>query len=125
MKLSEIKQAIGSVASVSGDDNLEIRYLLTDSRQLDVQGNKVQSTKDKVQSTKALQTLFFAIKTEKNDGAKYIPELQAKGVKAFVTGNALEALQALAAYVRSKNGSTSCSRTTIRLFVRLSPTTRR
>lgn len=106
MKLSEIKQAIGSVASVSGDDNLEIRYLLTDSRQLDVQGSNVQCTKDKVQCTKASQTLFFAIKTEKNDGAKYIPELQAKGVKAFVTGNALEALQALAAYVRSQFNGT-------------------
>lgn len=91
MKLSEIKQVIGSIATVSGDDHLNIRYLLTDSRQL---GNEPKAT------------LFFAIKTEKNDGAKYIPELQAKGVKAFVTGNALEALQALAAYVRSQFNGT-------------------
>ena len=87
MKLSEIKKAIGSIAQVSGEDELEIRYLLTDSREL---------------ATEAEQTLFFAIKTAKNDGANYIPELQAKGVKAFVTGDALAALQALAAYVRSQ-----------------------
>ena len=86
MKLSEIKQAIGSIAQVTGDDSLEIRHLLTDSRQL-------KSPQD---------TLFFAIKTDKNDGANYIPELQSKGVQAFVTGDALAALQALAAYVRSQ-----------------------
>ena len=87
MKLSEIKQAIGTVATVVGDDQLDIRHLLIDSRQLGAEPEK---------------TLFFAIKTAKNDGAKYIPELEAKGVKAFVTGDALAALQALAAYVRSQ-----------------------
>ena len=87
MKLSEIKQAIGTVATVVGDDNLDIRHLLIDSRQLGAEPEK---------------TLFFALKTAKNDGAKYIPELEAKGVKAFVTGDALAALQALAAYVRSQ-----------------------
>ncbi len=86
MKLSEIKKAIGDIAEVTGDDSLEIRYLLTDSRQL-------KSQQD---------TLFFALKTDKNDGAKYIPELQAQGVQAFVTGDSLAALQALAAYVRSQ-----------------------
>ena len=87
MKLSEIKQAIGGIATVVGDDSLEIRHLLTDSRQLGAEPEK---------------TLFFAIKTDKNDGAKYIPDLEAKGVKAFVTGDALAALQALAAYVREQ-----------------------
>ncbi len=87
MKLAEIKQVIGSIASVCGDDNLDIRHLLTDSRQLGAEPEK---------------TLFFAIKTAKNDGAKYIPELESKGVKAFVTGDALAALQALAAYVRGQ-----------------------
>jgi alanine racemase len=87
MKLAEIKQVIGSIASVCGDDNLDIRHLLTDSRQLGAEPEK---------------TLFFAIKTAKNDGAKYIPELESKGVKAFVTGDALAALQALAAYVRDQ-----------------------
>ena len=48
---------------------LDIRHLLTDSRQL---GNEPDAT------------LFFALKTEKNDGAKYIPQLIERGVKAFV-----------------------------------------
>ena len=91
MKLSEIKQAIGAVATVVGDDQLEIRHLLIDSRQLGAEPEK---------------TLFFAIKTAKNDGATYIPELQSKGVQAFVTGDALAALQALAAYVRSQFNGT-------------------
>ncbi len=90
MKLSEIRQAIGTLATVEGEDELEIRHLLTDSRELEAH------------STKAAQTLFFAIRTEKNDGAKYIPELREKGVRAFVTGDAVAALQALAAYVRSQ-----------------------
>ena len=115
MKLSEIKQTIGTVATVTGDDDVEIRYLLTDSRQLNVQRDDVQCTKNNdvrctknndVQSTKAAQTLFFALKTEKNDGAKYIPELEKKGVRAFVTGDALAALQLLAAHVRSRFNGT-------------------
>jgi len=87
MKLAEIKKVIGSIARIEGEDQLEIKQLLTDSRQLGAEPEK---------------TLFFAIKTEKNDGARYIPELKAKGVKAFVTGDALAALQELAAYVRSQ-----------------------
>ena len=116
MKLSEIKQVIGSIAQVSGEGDPDIRYLLTDSRQLDAQCtmhnaqflaqghdylakpnfHNAQCTRD------YSDVLFFAIKTDKNDGAKYIPELQAKGVKAFVTGDAVAALQELAAYVRSQ-----------------------
>ena len=92
MKLYEIKQAIGSCATVRGDDALDIRYLLTDSRQL--------------KEEQAAQTLFFAIRTEKNDGAKYIPELEKRGVQAFVTGDALAALQRLAAHVRSQFSGT-------------------
>jgi len=87
MKISEIKTVLGDRLQVSGDEDFEIRHLLTDSRQL---GNEPAAT------------LFFAIKTEKNDGAKYIPELQSKGVRAFVTGDAVGALQDLAAYVRSQ-----------------------
>ena len=87
MKLSEIKQAVGSIATVRGEDELEIRHLLIDSRQLGAEPEN---------------TLFFALKTDKNDGAKYIPDLEAKGVKAFVTGDALGAVQALAAYVRNQ-----------------------
>ena len=87
MKLKEIRQAIGSLAEVSGDDDLEIRHLLTDSRQLGAEPEK---------------TLFFAIHTATNDGARYIPELREKGVQAFVKGDAVAALQALAAHVREQ-----------------------
>lgn len=87
MKISEIKQVIGQQLEVTEESDFDIRHLLTDSRLL---GNEPE------------KTLFFAIKTAKNDGAKYIPELKAKGVKAFVTGDALSALQVLAAYVRSQ-----------------------
>ena len=86
MKISEIKRVLGDRLRVIGDGDFEIRHLLTDSRQL----------------VEAAHTLFFAIKTEKNDGAKYIPELEANGVRAFVTGDAVQALQDLAAYVRSQ-----------------------
>jgi len=72
---------------VVGDQDFDIRHLLIDSRLL---GNEPEAT------------LFFAIKTDKNDGARYIPELKEKGVKAFVTCDALAALQELAAYVRSQ-----------------------
>lgn len=89
MYISEIKQIIDGIATVDcrTNEDLDIRYLLTDSRQL---------------GTDPLHTLFFAIKTDKNDGAKYIDELYAKGVRAFVTGESVEALQALAAYRRSQ-----------------------
>ena len=87
MKVSEIQKVLGDRLQVVGNEDFEIRYLLTDSRQLGAEPEA---------------TLFFAIKTEKNDGAKYIPELQAKGVRAFVTDDAIQALQDLAAYVRSQ-----------------------
>ena len=86
MKLQDIRRVLQSVAPVEGDADQDIRYLLTDSRQL---GSHPE------------QTLFFALRTEKDDGANYIPELQKRGVRAFVRANALQALQALAAYQRS------------------------
>ena len=111
MILNEIIQAIHplQVIGVSDDlQNLDIRHLLTDSRQL---GSEPEAT------------LFFALKTEKNDGAKYIPTLIDKGVRCFVlteeqhytilhdttphhtilllVEDALAALQSLAAYKRS------------------------
>ena len=49
-----------------------IKYLLTDSRQLGAEPEA---------------TMFFALKTAKNDGANYIPELYAKGVRTFVVNN--------------------------------------
>ena len=86
MRVSEIKKVIGDRLTVIGNEDLDIRHLLIDSRQLGAEPEA---------------TLFFAIKTDKNDGANYIPDLKAKGVKAFVTGDAVQALQDLAAYVRS------------------------
>lgn len=70
----------------AGED-IDIKYLLTDSRQL---------------GGDPAHTLFFAIKTEKNDGANYIEDLYARGVRAFVTGDAIAALQAIACRVRSQ-----------------------
>ena len=85
----------------------DIRHLLTDSRQL---------------GAEPAATLFFALKTDKNDGAKYIPQLIERGVKVFVVSESeignrisdsgtpsiflivdspLAALQRLAAYKRS------------------------
>ncbi len=88
MLLSEIKKVIGACAEVMGDDHLDIHYLLTDSREL--------------KQEKAAATLFFAIKTSSNDGANYIPALQAQGVQAFVVGDSIAALQRLAAHVRNQ-----------------------
>ena len=93
MKLSEIRKVIGNRLRVVGYEDLDIRHLLIDSREL-----KSEWRPDEV--------LFFAIKTAKNDGAKYIPELEAKGVKAFVTEDAIGALQDLAAYVRTQFNGT-------------------
>ncbi len=89
MLISAIKRILEGIADVQcrSDEDLDIRYLLTDSRQL---------------GADPLHTLFFAIKTDKNDGAKYMDELYDKGVRSFVTGQSIEALQALAAYHRSQ-----------------------
>ena len=72
MLIQEIIQAIHPLQVIAQDDSLQcfdIRHLLTDSRRL---GNEPEAT------------LFFALKTEKNDGAKYIPQLIERGVHAFV-----------------------------------------
>ena len=89
MLVSEINRILSGVCAVDNraDKDVDIRYLLTDSRQL---------------GARPEQTLFFAIKTQKDDGARYIDELYAKGVRVFIKENALDALQALAAYVRSQ-----------------------
>ena len=72
MLIQEIIQAIHPLQVIAQDDSLQcfdIRHLLIDSRRL---GNEPETT------------LFFALKTEKNDGAKYIPQLIERGVHAFV-----------------------------------------
>ena len=105
MKLSTIAGVIAPQTTISED--LDIEYLLTDSREL---------------HTEPKQTLFFALHTVKDDGARYIADLYAKGVRAFVLNDSdanrqlvqlmrdaaflfvpdtLYALQDLAAYKRS------------------------
>ena len=109
MLIQEIIQAIHTlqVVGLSNDlQNLDIQYLLTDSRQLD---------------SEPQATLFFAFKTKSNDGAIYIPQLIQRGVHCFIltpeqykelsfsTSNSifilvpdvLQALQSLAIYKRS------------------------
>ena len=113
MLIQDIIQAIHPLQVIGDIDNLQsidIRHLLTDSRQL---------------GAEPAATLFFALKTDKNDGAKYIPQLIERGVKVFVVGvetpesglllpqgelegtlflvvdSPLAALQRLAAYKRS------------------------
>ncbi len=87
MLISKIKEVLKGIAEVEydGQGDIDIHYLLTDSRQL---------------GTHPEQTMFFALRTEKDDGARYIDELKDNGVQAFVRNNGLEALQALAAYKR-------------------------
>ena len=84
MKLPNIIQVIHTLQVIGSSDNLQnldIRHLLTDSRQL---------------GSEAASTLFFALKTSKNDGAKYIPQLAERGVRAFVLEkNSLDTLDAL------------------------------
>jgi alanine racemase len=70
--LSEIIQAIQPLQVIGNTEDLQrldIRHLLTDSRQL---------------TNEPHSTLFFALQTDKDDGANYIPWLIKQGVKAFV-----------------------------------------
>lgn len=64
--LSEIAESISTERI--GTNEEEIAYLLTDSRSLTFPEN----------------SLFFAIKTQRNDGHKYIDTLYSRGVRAFV-----------------------------------------
>ena len=111
MLIPTVIQAIQPLQVIGNTDllqSIDIRHLLTDSRQL---------------GTEPEATLFFALKTDKNDGAKYIPQLIERGVRAFVLEESsltrlsqltqlyqlvflvvqdpLAALQRLAAYKRS------------------------
>ena len=72
MILTKVIQAIEPLQVIGNTGNLKlahIHHLLVDSRLL---GNEAQAT------------LFFAIQTKQNNGAKYIPELIQKGVRCFV-----------------------------------------
>ena len=66
MKLQEIASVTG--AKVSHPIDAEIRWLLTDSRSLSFPEN----------------TLFFALRTQRNDGHQYIQELYDRQVRYFV-----------------------------------------
>ena len=101
-KISDITRIIG--ATRKGCEDANINWLLIDSRSLSFPE----------------ETLFFAIKTNKNDGHKYIDDLYKKGVKNFVVSeipfemqsyklcnflivdDTLQALQTLAAYNRAQ-----------------------
>ena len=103
--VSEISKIIcGNTAGPQELYNLPVSIIATDSR-------TIASCK---------QSIFFALVSQRNDGHKYIPELIAKGIKAFVISNekipsdfsdenifivvndTLEALQKLAAYNRNQ-----------------------
>ncbi len=102
--ISEIASIIGAQYKPAGIEDMEIRTLLTDSRNFSgVDG-----------------CLFFALVTPRNDGQKYIASLYEKGLRCFVVeyipkelenkkdivwlkvGNTLKALQALAAFHRNR-----------------------
>lgn len=90
--------------TLSGSHDRELRHLLIDSRKV----------------SHAESSLFFALKGERNDGHRYIPELYEKGVRAFVVSDpvsdterfpraafitvkdTLSALQALCGYHRQQ-----------------------
>jgi alanine racemase len=83
---------IAAVLGVSESANLhdrEIAHLLTDSRSLVFPG----------------ESLFFALKSERNDGHRYIRELYQKGVRAFVVSTMPDSLQyAEAAFLVVEDG---------------------
>ena len=106
MLLNQIITAISPIAVQGANhDDLHVEHLLTDSRQLGRQPSA---------------TMFFALRTQSNDGAKYINDLYQKGVHVFVihtdtscdislypnatflmVNSTMQALQDLAAYKRS------------------------
>ncbi len=110
MKLSEIAHILAPSQSFDSANDRDINHLLTDSREPRA-------------AHEYAQTLFFALRTDKNDGARYIPALYQKGVRAFVVqrlegekvrriegcddavilyvDDSLQALQDLAAHKRS------------------------
>ena len=76
MKLSEVISSLQPLEVIGTPADQEVSYLLTDSRQL---GSS--------QALQPAETLFFALRTAKNDGARYIPDLYARGVRLFVVSS--------------------------------------
>lgn len=93
MKIQEIINAIKPLEVIGKVADQEVTYLLTDSRQL---GSS--------QAPDPATTLFFALRTPKNDGARYIPDLYTRGVRLFVVSN-----QSLSAAVFERSGLSSLS----------------
>ncbi|MFZ4724667.1 MAG: bifunctional UDP-N-acetylmuramoyl-tripeptide:D-alanyl-D-alanine ligase/alanine racemase [Paludibacter sp.] len=77
MKLYKIAQIIG--ADSNNIPNVEIDWLLTDSRSLSFPA----------------ESLFFAIRTHRNDGHKYITELYQQNLRYFVVSEMLPEFEAL------------------------------
>lgn len=74
MRIDTIASLIGS--KVLGEAEVNVEWLLTDSRSLCFPET----------------TLFFAIRTERGDGHRYVQDLYARGVRAFVVDTPIEAL---------------------------------
>lgn len=76
--MSSTIEEIGSIigAQRSGNTSAAIDWILTDSRSLCFPE----------------ETLFFALKTKRNDGHKYIPDLYTRGVRNFVVSDLPENL---------------------------------
>ena len=66
--IDKIASIINGKLIGNNDNNIVIKDLLFDSRLIILPEN----------------TLFFALKSQRNDGNKYIEELYSKGVRAFV-----------------------------------------
>ena len=66
-EIGKIAQIIG--AKRLGNTTQSIEWLLTDSRSM---------------TTSPEQTLFFALQTARNNGARFIPQLYDRGVRNFV-----------------------------------------
>ena len=113
MNICDIISALHPLEVIGTPADQEVTFLLTDSRQL-----------SSSQAPEPATTLFFALRTAKNDGAHYIPDLYKQGVRLFVVNtksfvfersgllslseavyllveDTLTALQQLAAYKRS------------------------
>lgn len=93
MKIQEVISAIQPLEVIGTVADQEVEYLLTDSRQL---GSSL--------APDPATTLFFALRTPKNDGARYIPDLYTRGVRLFVVSN-----QSLSAAVFERSGLSSLS----------------
>ncbi len=93
MKIQEVISALQPLEVIGTVADQEVEYLLTDSRQL---GSSL--------APDPATTLFFALRTPKNDGARYIPDLYTRGVRLFVVSN-----QSLSAVVFERSGLSSLS----------------